>query len=158
MPKDHDRGFKIHRLVEMDIQGERSLKEISEELGMSNPTIFKMRETDEYLALKQKAEKASEKAVMGRLKESTIQIKDKLATYAGECVDILWEIASNKAERATARVSAACELIDRDGRFAKVSRLMNVQPGDDGRPLLPEDVAKDILMALEKVQVKGSVQ
>jgi len=141
--------FFCHRLAEMDVIGERSLKEISEELGVSTPTVQKMRETDAYRKVFDKAKRESERAVQSRLRESTVLTKTKLATYANEAVDIVMELARN-ADKDSVRLGAACEILDRDGRFAKVSRLMNVQQGSDGAPMLPEDTAAEILDSLKR--------
>jgi|SRR5581483_6122827 hypothetical protein len=149
MPRDVDKHFKIQRLVELDQQN-KSLREISEELRITPPTIYVYRETPEYLELKEKALKQSEKTVLSRIRESTEQTRAKLSNAVPRAIETLIEIMTNSNSEKMKK-ECACEILDRDGRFVKVSRLMNVQAGDE-KPLLPEDAAAEIIAALKKVK------
>jgi hypothetical protein len=150
MPSHWNNDFLIHRLVEMDIMGGQTVPELCEALGVSAPSLSKMRDTDEYKRMMDKAKRDSERQTQARLKESIVLTKTKLATFANEAIDILIELAA--AGKPEVRLKAACEILDRDGRFAKVSRMMNVRQGEDGAPMLPEDTAAEILSALSKVK------
>jgi hypothetical protein len=88
--------------------------------------------------------------------ENTLEIRQKLAGHSGESIERLVELMRQRTDQRVA-LTAACELIDRDGRFAKVSRLMNVDQGKDGAPMLPEDVSAEIMQHLKNSKV-GMVQ
>jgi hypothetical protein len=156
--KNWTNEFLIHRLVEFDIVGEKTITEIAAELSVAASSLPKMRDTEEYRKLYDRAKRQSEKDTANRLRESTLLTKSKLATYANEAVDTLVTLMRS-ADKDSVKLSAACEIMDRDGRFAKVSKMMQVKQGEDGAPMLPEDVASEILEALKSSPTKtGSVQ
>jgi len=130
--------------------------EIANELHISAPKVIRIKKSEEYKRLIALAVKRTEAQVERMTRENTLEIRQKLAAYSGEAVDTL-VMLMRTADKDSVKLSAACELIDRDGRFAKVSRLMNVDQGKDGAPMLPEDVSAEIISAL-KLNKPGMVQ
>lgn len=133
-----------------------TIKEIAKQLGISPPKVQRIKKSDEYRRLVDLSVKRSEAQVERMTRENTLEIRQKLALYSGEAVEVLVELMRT-ADKDSVRLGAACELIDRDGRFAKVSRLMNVPQGQDGAPMLPEDVSAEIMQHLKNAKI-GMVQ
>lgn len=136
-------------LAARDIHNIPSVKDFIKEHGTTFVTISKTRATAAYREAFTHFTKKQARVLGAEFKEITLEVKGKLREASNEAVTVLWNIMNDDKEKAPARVSAAVELLDRDGRFAKVSRLMNVREGADGAPMLPEDAASEILDALD---------
>jgi hypothetical protein len=129
--------------------------QMAKELGLQRKNLDTLRKSKTYLDLFERLRVQREKAVESAQQFSTIQIRTRLANYTKDAVETLYRVMMNPFAKDGDRVGAACEILDRDGRFAKVSRLMNVRQGEDGAPMLPEDAAAEIIEALKaKVTVQ----
>lgn len=128
--------------------------EIAKELGISAIKVRRIKQSEEYRKAVESNIRRTVAAVERVTRENTLEIRARLGEYSGEAVERLVELMRQTKDNRVA-LTAACELIDRDGRFAKVSRLMNVDQGKDGAPMLPEDVSAEIMAALSK---SGMVQ
>jgi hypothetical protein len=111
-------------------------------------TVSRVRATLEYRNAMAACAKRQNRILGEEFKDLTLQIKGKLRDYSNKAVEVLHDIMMDPDAKEASRVSACTELLDRDGRFAKVSRLMNVKEGQDGAPMLPEDAATEMLEAL----------
>jgi hypothetical protein len=111
-------------------------------------TVQKIREWSGYREWHEKLKRRQVKVLGEEFKEFTMTTKGKLREMADEAPAILYKIMMDESEKAPARIAAATEILDRDGRFAKVSRQMQVKEGVDGAPMLPEDAALEMLDAL----------
>lgn len=149
-------AYLTPQIVEMELGPLKpTRKTIAEAVGIGVKSLAFLMESSYYRdffgKMVSKREREAERAAV----QSTQEIRKKLNLYSGEAIEAVVELMrSSKDDRV--KLSAACEIIDRDGRFAKVSRMMNVNPGADGAPMLPEDVSAEILDALRGV--KGTVQ
>lgn len=149
-------AYLTPQVVEMELGALRPTRaKIAEAVGIGVKTLAVLMEGPYYREffgkMVSKREREAERAAV----QGTHEIRKKLNLYSGEAIECVVELMrSSKDDRV--KLSAACEIIDRDGRFAKVSRMMNVNPGADGAPMLPEDVSAEILDALKGV--KGTVQ
>lgn len=141
------------RLAEMELaEKQMNRSGMAKELGISLHKINTIRNSDQYQELMQKLRISREKSVEKVLKFSTIAIREKLSDYTNEAVDTIYRLMTT-AKLDTVKLAACCEILDRDGRFAKVSRLMNVQQGQDGAPMLPEDAAAEIMEAMKTAKL-----
>jgi hypothetical protein len=150
------------RLAEMMLAEKQMLhSEMGKVLGLSLHKLQTLRESETYQEIFEKLRKTREQSIQKSLKVSTLAIREKLNDYTHEAVETLYLVMKSATAKDGDRISAACEILDRDGRFAKVSRLMNVQQGQDGAPMLPEDQAAEIFDAIEvakAIKVKETVQ
>ena len=137
-------------------QGGMTMKEIAAELGISPLKVQRIKRTEEYKRAVESNIRRAVAHVERMTLENTLEIRQKLAGHSGESIERLVELMRQRKDQRVA-LTAACELIDRDGRFAKVSRLMNVDQGKDGAPMLPEDVSAEIMQHLKNSKV-GMVQ
>jgi len=145
------------QIVSLENQAEGiTYKEIAKRLSLTLEKVRRIRDSVEYKRVVAMHKRKLEASVERMTRENTLEIRQKLSEYSGEAVEVLVELMRT-ADKDSVRLGAACELIDRDGRFAKVSRLMNVDQGKDGAPMLPEDVSAEIISAL-KLNKTGMVQ
>ena len=149
-------AYLTPQIVEMELSALKpSRQTMAESIGVTVKTLRTIQGCDYYRDFFGKMVRRREKEAERAAVESTYQIRQKLNLYSNEAIECVVELMrSSKDDRV--KLSAACEIIDRDGRFAKVSRMMNVNPGMDGAPMLPEDVSAEILDALRAA--KGTVQ
>lgn len=141
------------RLAEMELSEKQMLRsEMAKSLGLSLHKLQTLRDSVHFQELIQKLKTSREKSVEKVLKFSTIAIREKLSDYSNEAIEVLYGLMKS-AKFDSIKLSAACEILDRDGRFAKVSRLMNVQQGQDGAPMLPEDAAAEIMEAMKTAKL-----
>lgn len=133
-----------------------TVSSVAAALGISKMKVQRIKASGEYKRVIQAHKRKVEASVERMTRENTLEIRQKLSEYSGEAVEVLVNLMRT-GDKDSVKLSAACELIDRDGRFAKVSRLMNVDQGKDGAPMLPEDVSAEIISAL-KLNKTGMVQ
>lgn len=155
----HERAMMRYRelakpLASRDITGLPLMPDFYKEHKTSPNTVAKVRRTIEYKNAFAAFTKKQARLLGDEFKQFTLETKNKLREYSDQAPLILYQIMVNELEKAPARIAAATEIMDRDGRFAKVSRLMNVREGMDGAPLLPEDAANEILDALAAAKRK----
>lgn len=153
---DDRRAILIPQIAELELSESHPIRsEIATAVGIGVKTLKEILDSREYREffdrLVKKREQSAERAAV----QGTHEIRKKLNLYSNEAIECVVELMrSSKDDRV--KLSAACEIIDRDGRFAKVSRMMQVGQGQDGAPMLPEDVSAEILDALR--EAKGTVQ
>lgn len=155
----HERAMTRYRelakpLAARDITGLPLMPDFYKEHKTTAGTASKVRCTREYKDAFAAFTKKQARLLGDEFKEFTLETKNKLREYSDQAPLILYKIMVNESEKAPARIAAATEIMDRDGRFAKVSRLMNVREGMDGSPMLPEDAANEILDALAAAKRK----
>lgn len=147
------------RLVEMEIRGGLNLKQMAESLGLTTQHIRTIRKSQEYQEYLAKTRHDAERNLTQHLRKTTVQIRERLSDFTEEAIETVYRVMTDIENDAKVRLSAACEILDRDGRFAKVSRMMNVRQGEDGAPMLPEDAAAEIVEALEAARkTKETIQ
>lgn len=153
--KQYDRYLQLAKpLVMRDIAGLPTIAEFMKTHKTTFGTIQRVRMEPCYKDIMGMMSRKQARALGAEFKEFTLETKGKLREYADKAPTILFGIMMDEEEKAPARISAAVEILDRDGRFAKVSRLMNVKEGTDGAPMLPEDAASEILDALAAARGK----
>src|SRR5271170_4643355 len=97
---------------------------IAKELGISALKVKRIRQSEAYKRAVESNIRRTAAQMERMTRENTLEIRQKLSEYSGESVERLVELMRQRKDNRVA-LTAACELIDRDGRFAKVSRLMN---------------------------------
>lgn len=145
--------FLAPLLAERDTILKPNLVEWCKQNKTSQAFAASIRETDWYRDAMKRFSSYQTRVINEGYKERTIETRQKLRDYADQAPDVLYKIMMDEEAKHPARISAASELLDRDGRFAKVSRLMNVREGEDGAPMLPEDAAEQMLEALDKAGI-----
>jgi hypothetical protein len=151
--KQYDRYNQLAKpLAARDLDGVPTIEVFKKQYKTTPQTIARVRTETVYTDWKEKLKRAQSRILGQDFKEFTLTTKGKLREYADQAPHILYGIMMNDEEKAPARISAAVEILDRDGRFAKVSRLMNVKEGADGAPMLPEDAAIEMLDALNEAK------
>src|SRR5882724_4975836 len=139
------------QLLQMELSDRKmSLTEMAREMGMTLYRVRTMRESEHYQNLLAATTRKQVNMAERTLKNRTLEIREKLSNYTSEAVETLYAMMRNEQAPYAVRKDCATEILDRDGRFAKVSRLMNVQQGQDGAPMLPEDAAAEIVDALAR--------
>jgi hypothetical protein len=146
----------VPQIAELELGMDHPTRQtIAEAVGVTVKTLKTIMDGPHYQEFFGKLVRKREHVAEREAVESTYTIRKKLTIYSSEAIECVVELMrSSKDDRV--KLSAACEIIDRDGRFAKVSRMMNVNQGQDGAPMLPEDISAEILDALKGV--KGTVQ
>jgi len=143
----------INRLIEFENEGTVDVDELARLLDVRPLAIRGWRKDPYYLSrledVRLKAEKKTERVV----ESNTRSIKLRLAEYCDAAIETVVQIMKDDKQPGRTRLIAAAEVLDRDGRFAKVSRLMNVTADDEGRPMVTDDVAKTLMAALQKTDM-----
>jgi hypothetical protein len=146
------------RIIEMEmlpVEQAMTQEQMASALGLTLFKLKQIKQSDHFQKLFERMKRKREHAAENVGKQQAIEIRKRLAMYSEEAIEAVVELMRN-GKNENVRLTAACEIIDRDGRFAKVSRMMNVGQGADGAPMMPEDVSAEILAALQNV--KGTVQ
>lgn len=137
------------QIAEMELGAESlTVDQMASALGTTAHKLTGVRNSEHYKGLLARLIKRREHEAERAAVDSTVQTRKKLNLYSTEAIEkLVMLMRGSKDDRV--KLSAACEIIDRDGRFSKVSRLMNVRAGEDGSPMLPEDISAEILEALK---------
>jgi hypothetical protein len=149
--RQYDRYLQLAQpLAVRDLEGVPPLRDFMKLHKTTFGTIQRVRTETIYTDWKEKLKRKQARVLGEEFKEFTLTTKGKLREYSDEAPKVLYGIMMDETEKAPARIAAATEIMDRDGRFAKVSRLMQVREGADGTPMLPEDAALEMLDALNE--------
>lgn len=142
--------INLNRLIEAESHGKPSNEELSKMFDCSTACITDWRSHPYYKKRKAETIARAEKSADGLVRENTRELRLKLSEWCTASIDTIVGIMKDKKEPGKTRLLAACEILDRDGRFAKVSRQMVVRQGEDGAPMVAEDVAAQLMAAFDK--------